>query len=438
MLKKLLIRFLAAGARRAILREKPSIVAITGSFGKSSVKEAVAIALGASEPGSRIRASVKNYNNEFGLPFTIFSVSAPGRDPLKWAGVLFRALWIGWGLGRTRVHAFVLEMGADRKGDLGWLVRIARPNVAVVSAVGEAHSEYFGSLEEIAREKATIVRSLPADGFAVLNNDDANVTAMRRETKADTAYFGFSEGSDIQIIRTAPAVTSDEEGRVLPLGIDVALSISGQVFELRLRGTIGLPQAAAAAAALAVARHFDIAPETAIARLEKDYHGIAGRTRIIPGIKKTTIIDDSYNAASPKTVVSALRDLATLPLTGVQRRIAVLGEMRELGSYSDGAHRDAGRAVVENGIDFLVACGTLARGIAEAAAEAGMDGANIRLFDASPEAGRFVQDLIRPGDVILVKGSQGMRMERIVKEIMAEPTEAPFLLVRQTEDWVGK
>jgi len=438
MLKKMVMTFLAASARRVIMREKPVVVAMTGSFGKSSVKEAVATALGASEPGSRVRSSIKNYNNEFGLPFTVLGVQSPGRDPFKWLIVFLRAAWMGWGFGRARVHTFVLEMGADRKGDLRWLVRIAPPHVAIVTAVGTAHSEYFGSIEEIAVEKATIVRALAPDGFAVLNNDDARVTAMRRETKARTAYFGFSEGSDAQILNTASAAVKDDEGHMTPVGIDIAVSVEGRVHELRLHGTIGLPQASAVAAALLVARHFDITPETAIGRLERDYHGIAGRTRIIAGIKRTTIIDDSYNAASPQTVVSALRDLAALPLTGVQRRIAVLGEMRELGGYSEEAHRDVGRAVLENGVDFLVACGTLARGIAQAATAAGMDQANIRLFETSAEAGRFVQDLIRPGDVILVKGAQGMRAERIVKEIMAEPTEAPFLLVRQTEDWIGK
>ncbi len=485
MLKKILIRFLAISVRRVISREKPRIIAITGSYGKSSVKEAVGAALGAGEPGSRIVSSPKNFNNEFGLPFTVLGVAAPGRDPLKWLYVISRACWMGWGFGRARANAFVLEMGADRPGDLAWLVGIAPPDVAVVTAVGEAHSEFFGSVEGIASEKATVVRALKRDGLAVLNCDDALVTAMRRETDAEAAYFGFSEGSDVRILKTSPAVIEDEDGNVIPVGIDVALQIGTrhgtavatavprgawhaetltpsampstdhQVFELHLRGTIGQPQALAAAAAIAVARRFDVPLETAFSRLEQGYHGIAGRTRIIPGIKGTAIIDDSYNAASPETVVSALRDLALLPLRGGQRRIAALGEMRELGEYNDAAHRDVGRAVVESGIDVLVACGTLARGIADEALAAGMDASAIRRFETaadapqtpsaegrtespSGQAGRFLQDLVKTGDVVLVKGSQGMRMERIVKELMAEPNEAPFLLVRMTEDWVGR
>jgi UDP-N-acetylmuramoyl-tripeptide--D-alanyl-D-alanine ligase len=435
MIKRLIISFLALCARRAVRRDKPTVVAITGSFGKSSVKEAVATAMGAREPGSDVRCSLKNYNNEFGVPFTVFNVQAPGRDPLKWLKVLWRALWVGRGMGRVGADTLVLEMGADRPGDLSWLIGIARPDVAVVTAAAEAHSEFFGTVEDIAEEKSSLVRSLPKDGLVVLNNDDPRVTAMRRETECETVYFGFSDGSDVQVVHAEPAVTEDERGHAVPAGIRVELAIKGKTYRFTLKGTIGRPQARAAAAALAVAGAFDVPVRQAIERLEKDYHGMAGRTRIIPGIKHTTIIDDSYNAASPLTVISALEDAAGIRLGSGQRRIAALGDMRELGAYTDSAHESVGRAVADAGIDMLVTCGTLARGIAAAARKAGMDAKNIREFDASPEAGLHLQKIIRPGDLILVKGSQGSRMEKIVKELMAEPQEAPFLLVRMSDEW---
>ncbi len=438
MIKKLLIRFLAASARRILAREKPLIVGITGSYGKSSAKEAIAIALGAMEPGSLVRSSPKNYNNEFGLPFTILNVSAPGRDPIKWLSVLGRACWMGWGFGRVHVNTFVLEMGADRRGDLKWLVSIARPDISVVTGVGEAHSQYFGTIDEIANEKATLVRALARNGFAILNNDDTRVTAMRRDTDAEALYYGFSDGSDIQILKTSFAIIEDDAGHLAPVGIDVAFACDGQVSELHLRGTIGRPQALAAASALAVARRLEIPLQTALDRLERTYHGIAGRTRIIPGIKGTTIIDDTYNAASAKTVISALHDLMQLGVKGDQRKIAALGEMRELGEYAEIGNQDVGRAVAESGVDFLVTCGTLARGIGDAAVAVGFAPENVRHTENSADAGRFLQEFIKPGDVILAKGSQGIRMERVVKELMAEPNEAPFLLVRMTEDWIGK
>jgi len=435
MIKRAIIAFLAASARRAVRREKPAVIAITGSFGKSSAKEAIAIAMGAREAGSSVRSSLKNHNNEFGLPFTILNVPAPGRDPLKWIKVLWRTIWIGWGFGKIGAETLILEMGSDHPGDLAWLVSIAPPDMAVVTAVAEAHSEFFGTIEDVAHEKSTLIRSLRKNGIAILNNDDPRVTKMRKETDCETIYFGFSDGSDVQVLRTEPLVMTDTFGNVAPVGIKVELCIEEQRHTLTLKGTIGSPQAWSMAAAMSVARRFDVPIQKAVSRLEKDYHGIAGRTRIIPGIKYTTIIDDSYNAASPLTVISALNDVMRIPLHGEQRRIAALGEMKELGAYTENAHRSVGRAVVEANVDILVTCGALARTIAEEAHQAGMDSERIHSYDTSEEAGQALQGIMKTGDVLLVKGSQGSRTEKIVRELMAEPLEAPFLLVRMSDEW---
>jgi UDP-N-acetylmuramoyl-tripeptide--D-alanyl-D-alanine ligase len=233
------------------------------------------------------------------------------------------------------------------------------------------------------------------------------------------------------------SVDVDSDSGIAVSGMRVTIGADGKVYEVHLKGTIGRPQAWAVAAAFAVAMHFKIPFDDIISRLERDYHGIAGRTRIIEGIKRTTIIDDSYNAASSQAVISALRDISAVPVRSSCRRIAALGDMRELGEYSDEAHRMVGREAAIQGIDALITCGTLARTIADAAKEAGMDPDRIHSFDTSEEGGRFLQDFIRKGDVLLVKGSQGSRMEKIVKELMAEPLQAPFLLVRMTKDWLG-
>lgn len=435
MIKRLMIRVLAAAARRAIRREKPTIVAITGSLGKSSAKEAIAVAMGAHEPGSAVRASRKNYNNEFGVPFTILNSPAPGKDPLKWLVACWNALWVGWGFGRIGAQTLVLEMGADHPGDLAWLISIAPPTISVVTSVAEAHSEFFGSIDDVAKEKATLVRALSEKGLAILNNDDPRVTAMRKEMHCPAVYFGASEGSDVRILSTSIVTEPNESGHIQPVGIAMTVEVNGRQHELALRGTIGRPQALSVAAALAVAQAFKIPATQAIERLTSDYHGIAGRTRVIPGIKGTTVIDDSYNAASPLGVISALRDLASIPMTAGQRRIAALGDMRELGLYSDKAHQDVGHVVADIDIDFLVTCGTLGRAIAHAAIGQGFPESHTRSFETSEEAGVFLQELILPGDLILIKGSQGSRMEKAVKEIMAEPLEAPFLLVRMSDEW---
>lgn len=426
---------LATASRRAIRREKPMIVAITGSLGKSSAKEAIAVALGAREPASSVRAARKNYNNEFGVPFTVLNIVAPGKDPLKWLGACWNALWIGWGFGRIGAQTLVLEMGADHPGDLAWLVGIAPPTISVITSVAEAHSEFFGSIDEVAKEKATLVRALPEKGLAILNNDDPRVTAMRKEMRCPAVYFGASEGSDVRVFATSIVTETDEDGFIRPTGLAMTIEAGGRQYDLSVQGTVGRPQALAIASAFAVAQAFKIPTNQIIERLEGDYHGIAGRMRVIPGIKGTVIIDDSYNAASPLGVISALRDLASVPISAGQRRIAALGDMRELGLYSDKAHQDVGHSVADMDIDFLVACGTLGRAIGHAAIVQGFPESRVRFFETSEEAGRFLQDLIAQGDLVLIKGSQGSRMEKAVREIMAEPLEAPFLLVRMSDEW---
>ncbi|MEN9558052.1 MAG: UDP-N-acetylmuramoyl-tripeptide--D-alanyl-D-alanine ligase [Candidatus Parcubacteria bacterium] len=439
VVQQIVQRFLASAARRAIRRERPQVIAVTGSLGKSSVKEAIGVALGAREAGSSVRMSLKNYNNEYGVPLTIIGTQTPCRNVVMWVQVLFRALWLGWGMGKIGAKVLVLEMGADRKGDLAWLVGIAPPDVAVVTSVSPAHAEFFGSVEEIAIEKGTLVRALSKRGVAILNADDPRVTAMRKETEATVRYVGESEGSDVRIHDVRIAMDMVEDERNVPRGVEVALDVHGQMFRTELRGTIGRPQAFAAAVAVAVAPSAGVPVEQALERLNRDYHGIAGRTRIIPGIKFTTLIDDSYNAASPTAMISGLRDVASMELSsGTQRRIAALGDMRELGSYSDEAHRAVGHEVATLGFDVLVTCGTLARDIAAAAREAGMADEAIHSFDDVAAAGLFIQGLIAKGDVIFIKGSQGSRTEKIVKELMAEPLQAPFLLVRMTKEWLDR
>lgn len=439
MIQQMVQRFLATATRRAIRREKPLIVAVTGSVGKSSVKEAIGVALGVRESVSGVRMSLKNYNNEYGVPFTVLGVETPHRNVFAWAYVLGRALWLGWGAGRIGAKTLVLEMGADRKGDLEALVRIAPPHLSVVTAVAPAHAEFFGTVDDVAHEKATLVRALGAQGCAILNMDDRRVASMRKETSAPVVFVGESDGADVRIHDVRIAAADDERGNTIPRGLEVAIDVQGQMFRTEFRGTIGRPQAFAAAAALAVAKRSGVPLETAVARLHRDYHGIPGRTRIIPGIKYTTLIDDSYNAASPTAVISGLHDVASIDLAkGTQKRIAALGDMRELGEYSDEAHRNVGHEVAAMGFDVLVTCGTLARDIGKAAEEAGMSKDAIHAFDGVAAAGRFLQDLIAPGDIVYIKGSQGSRMEKAVKELMAEPLQAPFLLVRMTADWVNR
>jgi UDP-N-acetylmuramoyl-tripeptide--D-alanyl-D-alanine ligase len=169
----------------------------------------------------------------------------------------------------------------------------------------------------------------------------------------------------------------------------------------------------------------------------KKMQPLAGHMRPLLGIKKTLIIDDTYNS-SPDPVKSALEVMASLPKIEGAKKIAALGDMLELGPETEHAHREIGFKVVENGIDFLVTVGEASKQTAAAAKEAGLSEGSIASFATSAEAGKFIQEKLKENDKILVKGSQGSRMEKIVKEIMAEPLEARKLLVRQDDVWLNK
>lgn len=425
-------RFLGSSVRVALARERPLVIAVAGSVGKTSTKTAIGIALGAHEEESGVIATKKNYNNELGVPLTVLGCDAPGRSPLAWVTLLGKALCVRIGVCHLPARVYVLEMGTDHPGDLAYLTSIAPPHLSVLTAIGPEHTEFFGSVEAVAGEEISILHALRDEGVAVLNADDDVIRTLAAPLKIQTYTFGVAEDATSRIVDHRLVI---EEGYPQASGIEIRLSLIGTTRTIRLNGTVGRPQAYAVAAALAVVNAVDGDEALALERLEHAFFGMPGRMRLIEGIKHTWLIDDSYNS-SPLAALSALRDLSDFPVQPGCRRIAALGDMLELGSLAESSHRQVGRAAVESGVDLLVVCGSFAGVVAEAAKAAGMSDDAVFTFPESREAGRFIQDRMKKGDVVLIKGSQGARMERIAKELMAHPEKAEDLLVRHTKDWL--
>ena len=427
---KLLQNYLAACVRRAVARERPKVIAVAGSVGKSSTKEAVAVAGAAYVEGARVLVSPKNYNNELGVPLAILRSQAPGRSVFAWLHVIIKAALTAVGILRINATSLVLEFGTDHLGDIDYLISVVHPEIAVLTAISPEHTEFLGDLEAVANEELSLVRCLKPDGIAILNADDALVMRGRGLTEATVLTFGECEEADVRLVSAEIAV---DEQDLSASGLDVNIIAFGSAARFRMRGVFGKPHARAAAAALALMYAMDIDFHESVERL-KEYRGMLGRTRIIEGIKHTALLDDSYNS-SPLAAESAVRGLAYFPCNEGKKRIAALGDMLELGSLAEGAHRDLGGLVAELGIDMLVACGKLAHVIAEGAQARGMSEDSIFVFPDSAAGGLFIQERLREGDVVLIKGSQGARMEKITKELMADPLRAKELLVRQTEEW---
>lgn len=418
-----ILRYLA---RWTVAKYKPRIIGVTGSVGKTSAR--VAITAVVAELGT-VRQSPKNLNNELGLPLAIIgAVDSAYRQIGAWFGIVFRALYQLVVRNEAYPEFLVLEYGVDKPGDMQYLTRIAKPLVAVVTAVAPTHLEQLGSVEEVAREKRGLVQALSADGVAVLNSDDAVVAGWAKSGKHRVVTFGL--GADAGVHAEAIRVSQSPTGEVK--GVTFKLESDGN--SVPVPGVVGEPPVYAVLAAAAVGVALGVSP-IRIAQALQTVHLPPGRLRVLLGQNSTTLIDDTYNS-SPQAVKQALRALAAMPLVANTRRWAVLGDMLELGKDSQQLHRAAGVEVKKSGVDFLVTVGQESHALADGALAAGFPADHAWHFTDAVQAGKFVRDKVQPGDVVLIKGSQGVRCEKVTKELIAEPERAHDLLVRQYAPWV--
>ena len=407
------------------------VIGVTGSAGKTSTKDVIAALLSVA---LRTGKTEGNFNNQFGLPISILRLPADA-------------------------EVAVLEMGMNHAGEIRDLAAMARPRVAVVTIVGSAHIEFFDSIEGIAEAKRELVEALPPDGVAVLNADDPRVAAFagahpgrnvgqgglggrRRQgacpTNAGrTASYGLSENADLRV-EDAESPTADARlGRNIVRGanpggtVTYGLSenadfraedveflregtrfrVGGIPFETRLQGRHAVRNILAG---IATAGLYGIAPEQlreAVANLEPGK--MRGERTQHLGIE---LLNDCYNSSpdAAKSMLDVLRD------TPCVRRIAVLGEMLELGQWSVTLHREVGRYAAESGIDVLVAIRGAAKYMASAALRAGLPAGAAYFFEDPAQAGAGLKGLARAGDAILFKGSRGTHVERALQAFLAE------------------
>jgi UDP-N-acetylmuramoyl-tripeptide--D-alanyl-D-alanine ligase len=410
-------------SRLTIWRYRPGVIGVTGTVGKTSTKLAIKAVL---EKGRRVRASSGNLNNELGLPLAILgnwseedlklvsratpAGTARGRKLAFWLKVVFGSLWRIIFKDPNYPEILILEYGADRPGDIKSLLKIARPNVSVITAVGDipVHVEYYNGPADVAREKGRLIEYLPVAGFAILNHDDEVVMNLQQRTRAHVATFGFEKGAEVKITRMENRI---ENGH--PIGISFKLEYKGTFVPVRLNGVFGRSHAYAAAAAASVGIVFGM-NLVAISEALADYTPAESRMQLLPGIKNTFLIDDSYNA-SPLSMRAALDALRDLP---AKRKVAVLGDMLEIGKYTIEAHEAIGKIVTQSA-NVLVTVGPRSKFIAETALAGGMRKSAVLSFDTADQARKPVQDLMKEGDLLLIKGSHSMELEKVVEEVRA-------------------
>ncbi len=419
--KSIIVSILTLEARLVLFRYRPKIVGVTGSVGKTSAKDAVALAL---HTTYSVRKSEKSFNSEFGVPLTILGCDTAWGDIGGWMKNILKGLWLVVGFNRYP-KVLVLEMGVDHPGDMERLVSWVPLDVAVVTHIGEepVHMEFFESPEGVADEKMKIVRGVKKGGAVVLTHDDPVVMRYRDSIPHKTLTFGFSEGASVR--GGYYTITYDTYGA--PKGISAKILIGSNVFPFSIEGTLGrqfvYPMIAAAAVAEALGANM-----VGVLEALEEFVPPSGRMRILAGTKETLIIDDTYNA-SPIAMREALATLGEIRVRG--KKIAVLGDMRELGKKSAELHRSIGRAC-RGVVDILVTVGSDARALGEAAKDIGME--HVESYGTSEEAAKILPTLTSEGDCILLKGSQGIRLERVVKALLTNASDSKYL-VRQGSEW---
>lgn len=425
-------QLLAYFTRKVIAKYQPMVIGITGSVGKTSARHAIAAALSSKY---KLREPEKNYNNQIGIPLTV--IGTKGIDEttswigiqLDWLRIFTKALAV-WLLPQDYPKLLVLEYGIDHPGDMDALLDLVKPNLAVLTEIGTAHLENYSSQQELADEKGKIASRLKSDEFFIFNSDNSLVVEQSKKINCKKIAYGKElENSDASI----PYIALTELVENLQIPASTSMTVKTPTREISVSiPVVGVAHSSAVLSAVAVCEALEVETDLVQKGLF-NYRAMPGRLNIIAGIKKTILIDDTYNA-SPLSTEQALNLLSRF---NSNNKIAVLGDMLELGDGSDQAHAKMGKLVKELNITKLITVGELGKQIADSAEASGMSPENILSYADSIEAAKEVLQILTPESVVLIKGSQGARMERVTKELLAEPTAATRLLVRQYGKWVN-
>ncbi len=361
------------------------VVAVSGSSGKTTTKEMIAAILGRTR---RVLKTEGNRNNLIGLPLTLMR------------------------LDHTH-EAAVVELGISEEWEMPRLARICSPDAAVITNIGRGHLETFGSLEAVARAKTGLFDSLGPEGFRIVNLDDPWLRKSARVAgqSSRTVTFGRAKEADVRVRRCSTAGDMSS--------IEAVFDVRGEIIEARI-GAPGVFNAMNGAAAIAAALPLGVGKDDMAGGLAS-FAPLSGRMEVLRA-GGVFILNDTYNA-NPESMAAALSTLSSF----AGRKVAVLGDMLELGGVSGAAHEEAGRLAAKSGVDVLVAVGRWSKTLSEAALEAGLKPGAVFSFPDREEARGAVSGIVRQGDTVLVKGSRAVGLEAVVDAIKAVSGNRPSL-----------
>lgn len=410
-MKSLLRSLFRILAKRTLKKYHPRIIAVAGSVGKTATKDAIAAGLSSLSGG--VRKTQGSFNAEIGVPVTIIAGGKARQGIGQWGKLLLRA--IGQLLVRRPFPGtMVLEMGADKPGDLRELLTIAQPQVGVLTSAAPEHMEFFGDMKAVIAEESLIVRTLPSDGIAIVNADDERCLEILPQLKTTVLTYGWNPDADIR----AEHATTTYDHNNLPSGMVVKIAVEGSVVPVALPGVIGRHQVLPLLATVAVAKAVGL-PISEVMQNMSAYQPPPGRMRLLRGKQRSVILDDSYNA-SPEAMEAAIRTLSEMNVPG--RKIAIIGQMSELGTQTNEWHEKIGQMFVPKSVSVLVTVGPLAELIGTTAISVGFPITKHYNVADAESAAALVQEMLAPGDIVLCKGSRyASRLERAVKMLLEDP-----------------
>jgi UDP-N-acetylmuramoyl-tripeptide--D-alanyl-D-alanine ligase len=419
ILRKFVLLTLKWLAKRRLKKFKGKVIAVTGSVGKTSTKEAVFAVLNSQ---FRVRRSQKSMNSEFGLLLTILDIESGYSSAYKWSLLLLKAFYNS--LLKDHSDILLLEFGVDKPGDMDFLLSVAKPDIGVLTNIFPVHlaEGQFADLQAIFEEKRKVIDALDEEsGMAILNIDNPYIENLAKSRKKkNTITFGREGDCDYK-------ATGIE---LSPEGLKFNLNHDGKRHEVNSH-VLGEYHAYVIMPAIICGLMMGMELPAAIKAIDR-YSLPPGRMTVIRGIEDSLILDSSYNS-SPEPLKEALKVLNEI--AGRSRRVAVLGSMNELGENTDEMHELVGK-ILPKYVDLLISVGKEGSIFAHTAKETGMNEKNVFSFVTASQAAEFFKKEVKKGDIVLVKGSQNkVRLERFIKELMEHPEEAKNVLVRQENVW---
>lgn len=405
-------------------RHRPMIIGITGSVGKSSTKEAIALVL---KGKFDVRKNEENYNNEIGIPLTIIGAKSGKHSIIGWLTVIVQWFKVMFFM-KTYPKILVLELGIDRPGDMQYLLSFLPLQIGVMTNVSSNHLEFFKTKGQIAREKGLLIKGLPESGTAILCADDDRVIKYTFKTKAKVITYGFNEESLLCANHISFSGDTHQLG-----GCHFKITFDGKTLPVHLPLVVAEHHIQAVLAGMACGMALKLNPLDMVAAV-REFQSLPGRMRMIEGIQQSWIIDDTYNS-SPLSLHAAMSTLAAFK---ENRRVVVLGDMLELGNESESAHKKVAEWIMEYKIDVVMLVGRRMLVVHEILTEKGFAKDKSLWFDNPLDAADATKNMIEAGDVVLVKGSQGMRMEKVSETLMTHPEKSSESLCRQSDDWKHK